>query len=405
MIKTSEIGSEQRPSLTFVQMGDYAEAFQTFEAGGKESYFAQKFTVDFVGSLLEDGKVARVNVISALRDAPRQTMSNGVETAGVKLFQPGARPRYQDMISVLNEFETTHAIVALPQLPLLRWALGRGYQTLPLFADSFRSHRLRDRFRYWRLARLLNDDRIPFVANHNIAASRDLQRIGVRDDKVLPFDWPALVSPLDYEVKTAPKGGLLKLAYVGQLSGAKGVGDAIEALALLKQAGTDARLTLVGRGDADGFMALAQGGGVGQQVTFTGLLPHDQVLDVMRRSDMVLVPSHHDYPEGLPMTLYEAMCTRTPLIASDHPMFRLKIRDGENALVFPAAQPKALAATIERLAGDATLYEQISNRQKDVAEGYLCPLKWPDLLSGFLDPAAWPQLRSYSLAAHDYGPQ
>lgn len=37
--------------IVFVQFGDYAEAVQRFAAGGKENYYAQKYTVDYMAGL------------------------------------------------------------------------------------------------------------------------------------------------------------------------------------------------------------------------------------------------------------------------------------------------------------------------------------------------------------------
>lgn len=123
----------------------------------------------------------------------------------------------------------------------------------------------------------------------------------------------------------------------------------------------------------------------------------------MREHDAVLVPSHWSYPEGLPMTLYEALCTRTPLITSDHPMFALKIRNLYNALVFPERNTDALAECVDKLMSSPELYAKLSLRAEDAAEGYLCPLKYHQLISAFLDPAERVKLRKYSLEAYAYG--
>ena len=40
-----------------------------------------------------------------------------------------------------------------------------------------------------RLTKLLNDAQIRWVSNHNIAACRDLVRIGVDPQKIVPWDW------------------------------------------------------------------------------------------------------------------------------------------------------------------------------------------------------------------------
>ena len=121
----------------------------------------------------------------------------------------------------------------------------------------------------------------------------------------------------------------------------------------------------------------------------------------MRDHDAVLVPSHWAYPEGLPMTLYEALCTRTPLLTSDHPMFSLKIRDRDNALVFPERNPEAFAKCIDDLASSPQLYTELSIAAGKAAQGYLCPLKYDRLISAFLTTTERRRLRDYSLGRVD----
>jgi len=41
----------------------------------------------------------------------------------------------------------------------------------------------------------------------------------------------------------------------------------------------------------------------------------------MRSADAIVIPSRHEYPEGLPLTIYEALAARTPIVASDHQCF------------------------------------------------------------------------------------
>lgn len=389
--------------LTIVQYGDYAEAAARFQAGGKENYYAQRYTVEFVARLAAAEGVERVTVIAFGADRPEALTHSGVMTCGIELYPQGERPRFRELLAVIAATRPTHLVIGAPIAPAIRWGLRQKLHVLPLFADSFRSTGLRKHIRNRMLAWLLNRPAIEYVANHNLAASLDLARIGVARDKVLPFDWPAMTSAQDYEAKPAPRPDRpFRLLYVGQLTGAKGVGDAVRALAILRGRGLDAVLTLVGAGDSEQFTSLARQLGVGAQLVLTGLLPHDRVLAEMRTHDVVLVPSHHDYPEGLPMTLYEALCVRTPLVVSDHPMFQLRIRDGEQALVHPQRDPEAMADRIARLALDPQLYEGFSRQAAVAVQDYLCPLKWDRLLAEFLDPVARKGLRSYSLARYSY---
>ena len=389
--------------LTIVQYGDYAEAAARFQAGGAANYYAQRYTVDFVAGLAGTPGIERVTVISFATDLPEVLTHSGVHTSGIGLYPRDQPARFKELLAAIIVTQPTHLVIAAPIVPAIRWGIRQNLTILPLFADSFHRKGLKGHIRNWLLARLLNRPSIEYVANHNLAASLDLARIGVARDKILPFDWPELASMHDYAAKQAPAPDRpLRLLYVGQLSEAKGVGDAIRALAILRRRGLDAELTLVGAGDGDSFMAQAQQLGVGEQVTLAGLLPHDRVLAEMRAHDIVLVPSHHSYPEGLPMTLYEALCVRTPLVVSDHPMFALRIRDGEQALVHPQRDPEAMADRIERLASDPQTYEGFSQRAETAVQDYLCPLKWDRLLEDFLDPAARKDLRRYSLARHSY---
>lgn len=395
---------DRRPvRLSIVQYGDYAEAAARFQAGGRANYYAQRYTVDFVAGLAARPGIERVTVISFAADLPEVLTDGGVHTLGVELYPQGRRARFDALLDAIAATRPTHLVIGAPIAPAIRWGLRRNVLVLPLFADSFRGKGLKGHIRNRMLAWLLNRPGIEYVANHNLAASLDLARIGVRRDKVLPFDWPEMTSVQDYDAKPAPRPDRpFRLLYVGQLTEAKGVGDAVRALAILRGQGLDAALTLVGKGEDERFAALARELGVGAHLTLAGLLPHDRVLAEMRAHDVVVVPSHHAYPEGLPMTLYEALCVRTPLVVSDHPMFRLRIHDGQQALVHPQRDPEAMAGRIARLASDPQLYESFSRRAEASVRDYLCPLKWDRLLADFLDPAARKDLRRYSLARHAY---
>lgn len=398
--KRNRAGTPTGPvRLTVVQYGDYAEAAARFRAGGDENYYAQRYTVDFLPQLAAAAGMEEVTVISFAADAPPAVTDTGVRTRGVHLYPSGQRPRFDRLLDAIAESRPTHLVVAAPIAPAIRWGLARGLSVLPLFADSFRTRGLKAYIRNRLLARLLNDPAIEFVANHNLAASLDLARIGVKRDKILPFDWPELISVRDYAPKPAPPSDRpFRGLYVGQVTEAKGVGDAVRAVSILRGRGRDVTLTVIGGGDIAGFEELARREGVAAHVAFTGLLSHGRVLEEMRAHDVVLVPSHHSYPEGLPMTLYEALCMRVPLVTSDHPMFALRIRDGIEALVHPERNPEALADRVERLASDRRLYEELSVRGEESVKDYLCPLKWDRLLEDFVDPVRRPQLRRHSLA-------
>jgi glycosyltransferase involved in cell wall biosynthesis len=119
-------------------------------------------------------------------------------------------------------------------------------------------------------------------------------------------------------------------------------------------------------------------------VEFLGLVKNTAVVGLMRDADLVLVPSRHEYPEGFPMTIYEALCSRTPIVASDHPMFLRQLKPGQNAMIFAAGQAIDCAAQIEKALSTPPLYESISQATYSTWKNLQIPVKWGDMLTSWL---------------------
>jgi glycosyltransferase involved in cell wall biosynthesis len=388
--------------LAIVQYGDYAEAERRFAAGGSETYYAQRQTVEFIAGLTE--RCQQVTVLTLFGDRPQERLESGVHSLGVELYPKGRRPRHLRLLRELERLRPDHLVLATPEPLVLAWALARRVRTLPLFADSFRSANVKARVKHAVLAGLLSLPQFEWVSNHNLAASLELVRIGVDPAKVVPFDWPVIATPSDSPPKRAPAGDAFRMIFVGQISEAKGVGDLLAALRLLRgRPGPQWSATLVGREDP-ALEQRAREWGMGESVRFCGIVPHERVIALMREHDAVVVPSRHDCAEGLPMTIYEGLCSRTPLVVSDHPMFRLKVRDGIGAMVFRAGDPSSLAACLERLQGDPDLYGRLSTSGEQAASGYFTPLKYDSLISAWLESSrtARVKLAPYSIASGRY---
>ena len=104
----------------------------------------------------------------------------------------------------------------------------------------------------------------------------------------------------------------------------------------------------------------------------------------MRGADAVVIPSRHEYPEGLPLTIYEALAARTPIIASDHPMFRGALVDEESALIFPETNIVSLASAIARLSTDHSLYRRLSANSERAWQALQLHVTWGDLMERWL---------------------
>lgn len=291
-------------------------------------------------------------------------------------------------------------------LRLLRGCMDLDAEVGCLFADSFAFHPVLRWLRYRGMPGLLNDARVTLAANHGINAARGLVDLGVAPEKVIAWDFPHRRTPANHAPRAFPQEAERDLLYVGSLEAKKGVGDAIRAVAMLRDH-MPVRLTIIGSGQVERFTALARRLGVDGQVDFAGRMPNEDVFARMMRADAVLVPSRHSFPEGLPLTLYEALAARAPVIASDHPMFRGHLRHRETAMVFQAGSARALAEATLALFRDPELYKCISRDGAHAWQSMQVPVTWAALLDrwvgGAPDDRAW--LASHSLAGDREGIQ
>ncbi len=134
----------------------------------------------------------------------------------------------------------------------------------------------------------------------------------------------------------------------------KGVGEAVEAMRLLRARGVALRLWLAGTPDPDNPRSIAQG--QLRQWQDEGLVEWlgqvDDVAALWHRAHIAVLPS---YREGLPKSLLEAAASGRPMIATDAPGCRELVRDGSNGLLVPLRQAPPLADALERLATDPGL--------------------------------------------------
>ena len=78
------------------------------------------------------------------------------------------------------------------------------------------------------------------------------------------------------------------------------------------------------------------------------LLPgtFDCLEELLAAADLFVQPAACDAP---PLALLTALASGSPVVAADSPALREAIEPGQNGLLFPAGDPKSLAAQMERL--------------------------------------------------------
>jgi glycosyltransferase involved in cell wall biosynthesis len=120
---------------------------------------------------------------------------------------------------------------------------------------------------------------------------------------------------------------------------------AIDALAELGNEGV--HIVVAGGGElVDDFRKRASERGVGERVHFLGAVPHPELPDVLRASDLFLLTT--EPPESFGIVLIEAMATGLPVIATDYPGVRAVVADG-TGLLAPQGDVSAVAARLREI--------------------------------------------------------
>lgn len=382
--------------VAFVQHGDYLEAYERIERGEDETYYGQRYSVEFVAGLRRAADFVGTFALAAAAPYER-AVAPDLWTAGARQTPKGSD--LQALFSTLDRWRPTHLVLRTPIPAVMEWCLKRRIRLLPVLADSFATRGARDILRHWRLSGLLNRDEIEFVGNHNVPASRTLAAIGVDRGKIIPWDWPYHSSPDDYAAKLGAKDPV-DLVYVGSVSEAKGVPDIIAAAGLLKSSGRRLRLHIIGSGDLGLAHGAAQEAGIASETSLYGSMPHREVMRVLAASDIALVPSRHAYAEGMPKSLTEALLTRTPVVVSDHPVFREHFSDTPAARMHRQADPQGIAEAVRALIDDRDAYRRASEATRDLWGDVIFGVKWADLVEGWLfdQPSQKDALRASTLA-------
>ena len=367
--------------LIIQHAGDYREAVRRFLKGEDETYYAQKYTINVVAEIGD--KIDEVATLCCLTKEPyNEVLANGVRAIGTGFFE---KVQTYKLIKLLEEYNPTHLVIRTPVRQIFSWAIKRKIKILVTLADSFEAKGLRNKFRNYLLANLLNNRQIDWVGNHGVSSCISLAKIGVDRDKIIPWDLPHVITPNFFSPKTLiTDRDTREILYVGAIEEAKGIGDILKAISYLKSQGLSIKLKVIGKGNVERFINITKHLKIEKRVEFLGLVPNRSIISLMRKADSVIVPSRYEYPEGFPFVIYEAFCSRTPIIASDHPMFRSKLIHKINALIFPASDSVALALCIKNLLSNSELYQKLSLASYEAWKSLQIPVTWGQLIERWL---------------------
>ena len=162
------------------------------------------------------------------------------------------------------------------------------------------------------------------------------------------------------------------LLFVGRIQPLKGVDVAVEALSRLRD--PRARMLIVGGSsgtEGDNHAAevrdLITDRGLDHRITMVPPQPHHVLSTYYRAADVTIVPSRS---ESFGLVALESAACGTPVVASDVGGLRTLVDHGRTGLRVPGRDPDDFAEAVERIIGDPTFAERLSDRAAEAATAY-----------------------------------
>ena len=166
-----------------------------------------------------------------------------------------------------------------------------------------------------------------------------------------------------------------RVVYAGQLYRWKGVDVLLDAIAQVPEA----TLTIIGGSgdphdpDLAACRARSADLGIAGRVELAGFVPHAQVRDRLAGAAVAVVPVPNNLMARYftsPLKLFDYMAAGLPIVASDLPSLREVLDDGDNALLVPPDDPRALASAIRRLLVNPGLADRLRRTAYQNVQGY-----------------------------------
>jgi glycosyltransferase involved in cell wall biosynthesis len=164
-----------------------------------------------------------------------------------------------------------------------------------------------------------------------------------------------------------------EIVFVGRVNRFKGLGVAIEALAILR-AGCHpgARLVVIGPEQEADYVAemraLVSHRGLDGAVSWRGQLGPEQTAAALASAHALIVPSTWEEPFGL--VAIEAALARVPVVASDVGGIGEGLHDGEHSLLFQRGDFAGAAAALDRVLGEPEVTAARVERARARAEEF-----------------------------------
>ena len=181
-------------------------------------------------------------------------------------------------------------------------------------------------------------------------------------------------------------GGKRVVAYLGTFQPYEGVELLLRALPAIAASVPDVHLLVVGGGgEQPKLVELARSLGLEGRVTFTGRVPHEEVVDLFPLADLFVYPRLLTRTTALttPLKPLEAMAMGRAVLVSDIPPMReLVARPGETGLLFAPGDSADLARAVAAALSDPEALARIGEAGRAYAREARA---WPSLVARYPD--------------------
>jgi len=179
-----------------------------------------------------------------------------------------------------------------------------------------------------------------------------------------------------------------KLIIVCRQDREKGTGVVIESLPVILNTYPEAKLDIVGDGDAlDEFRSIAKSVGVSERIIFHGKLDHAGVVNLLKKADLFCYPTRAS--EGFPKVVLEALACGLPVVSTRVSVLPELIGAGGGVLL-DEATPVTVANAVLGILGNSERYRKMSVLASETASHYSLE-RWRDTIAERLR-SAWGEL-------------
>lgn len=276
-------------------------------------------------------------------------------------------PRYVDQVRrMLDEerFDLLHfhePFVPFLSLVVLRESRSVNVATFHAYAGFSPSYEFGSRVLRGHAARLHGRIAVSAAARHFI-------------DRYFPGDYKVIPNGVDIQRfdRAVPlarwQDGRRNILFVGRHEPRKGLLQLLKAYRIMRKAGCDCRLLVVGSGpqerEARRYVLTRRLNGV----EFLGRVSDAEKAQLFKTAAVYVSPATGR--ESFGIVLLEAMAAGTPIVASDIHGYKGVVRRNEQGILVPPRDPKAIAAATLRVLGDPELAARMGANGRRRAEEF-----------------------------------